>query len=164
MRLERISFTPSIVNEWISRLAEGSPVSSLFAHQPRPLALPAALLFALAFVVQFLAAGDRNLDLGATLRIEIELQRHERHALALHRASELVDFTSVQQQLAGPPREMIETVRLQIFGDIGVVEPQFAGLLRRIGFGDRRLALPQRLDLGPGQRDAGLVGVADRSE
>src|SRR6266699_2731746 len=36
-----------------------------------------------------------------------------------------------------------------------------SSLLRGIGFGDRRLALPQRFDLGPGQRDAGLVGIDD---
>ena len=67
----------------------------------------------------------------------------------------------MQQQLARPARLVIEAVGLQIFGDIGVEEPDLAALLARIALPDRRLAAAQRLHLGAGQRDAGLEGLAD---
>src|SRR5437660_11980489 len=54
--------------------------SPLRAQQPAALALPAALLLGLALVVQLLAAGERQLHLGAPLLVEIELDQHERHA------------------------------------------------------------------------------------
>src|SRR5205823_3887542 len=55
------------------------------SHQARLVAGPVARLLALALVVEFLALGDAKLDLGNTFEIEIDLQGHERHALALHR-------------------------------------------------------------------------------
>ena len=54
---------------------------------------------------------------------------------------------------------MVEAVRLQIFGDVGVDQPQLATLGRSVGLGDLRLAQTQRLDLGAGQDNAGLEGV-----
>src|SRR4029453_1887479 len=69
--------------------ASGTPAplanSALGAQQPAALAFPAALLLGLALVVELLAAGERKLDLGAPFFVEIELERHERHALALDR-------------------------------------------------------------------------------
>src|SRR5262245_34819177 len=134
---------------------------ALGAQQSPALPVPAALLLGLALVVQLLSAGERQLDLGAALLVEIELERHQRHALALDRASELVDLAPVQQELARTLGRMIETAALKIFGDIGVDEPDFAAARIRIGFGYRRLALPQRLDLGAGQCDPGLERLTD---
>src|SRR5258707_846418 len=66
--------------------------SVLLPQQPAALAGPVAFLFALALVVQLLALGERNLDLGAAFVVEIDFQRHDRHALALDRADQLVDL------------------------------------------------------------------------
>src|SRR5687768_2381021 len=75
------------------------PALSLRAQEPSALTLPAALLLGFALIVQLLAARERKLDLGTTFLVEIELQRHQRHALALDRSSELVDLSAVQEQL-----------------------------------------------------------------
>jgi hypothetical protein len=100
--------------------------SSLLPQEPAALAFPTAALFGLAFVVQLLAAPERDLDLGAALGIEIELERHEGHAFALDGADQFIDLALVQQQLARTLGRVIEPARLQIFGDVGVVEPDLA--------------------------------------
>ena len=119
------------------------------------------LLVGLAFVMELLAARDGDLELGAPLLVEIELQRHDRHALAIDRAGELVDLPLVQQQPARPLRGVVEAAALQVFRDVGVDQPELAAAGVGVGLRDRRLAAAQRLDLGAGQRDAGLEGLAD---
>jgi hypothetical protein len=109
-------------------------------------------------------AGDvreRKLDLGAALFVEIELERNERHALAVHRARELVDLPPVQQKLAGAFRGVVEASTLQVFGDVGVDEPDFAAAGVGIGLCDRGLPLAQRFHFGAGQCDAGFEGLAN---
>jgi hypothetical protein len=93
--------------------------------------------------------------------VEIELERNERHALALDRADQLVDLPAVHQQLARPLRRMIEAVRLKIFRDVRVDEPDLAAARVGIGLGDRRLPEPQRFHFGPGQRDARFHRLVD---
>src|SRR5215469_10304165 len=102
------------------KAARGSAPDALTLrpHQPAALALPGALLLGFALVVELLAAGERKLDLGAALFVEIELERHEGHALALDRAGELVDLAAVQQELAGALGRMVEAAALQVFGDV----------------------------------------------
>ena len=56
---------------------------------------------------------------------------------------------------------MIEAAGLQVFGDVGIDQPDLAAARVGIGLGDRRLAGAQRLDLAAGQRDAGLELLAD---
>src|SRR5262245_47012783 len=135
--------------------------SALGPQQPATLALPTALLFGLALVVQLLAARERELDLGAALGVEIELERHERHAIALDRPHQLVNLPAVQEQFAHALGRMIEAAGLQVFGDVGIDEPDLAAAGVRIGLRNRRLALPQRLYLRTGERDAGFKGLVD---
>ena len=71
------------------------------------------------------------------------------------------DLALVQEQLPRPAGLVVEAVGLQIFRDIGVVEPELAAALAGIGIGDVAAPLAQRLHLGAGQRDAGLEGLAD---
>src|SRR5215510_12195537 len=97
--------------------------SALGPQQPPALALPGALLLGLTLVVELLAARERELDLGAALLVEIELERHQRHALALDCARELVDLALVQQQPARPLGEMVEAAGLQVFGNVGIDQP-----------------------------------------
>src|SRR5262245_47499480 len=96
---------------------------SLLTQQPAALALPAPLAFRLPLVMQFLAAGERDLDLGAALVVEIELQRDDRHAFAFNRTCKLVDLALVQQELAWPLGRVIEAARLQVLGNIGIDQP-----------------------------------------
>src|SRR5262245_13250789 len=134
---------------------------SLGPQQPSALPLPAALLLGLALVVQLLASGERKLELGAALLVEIEPERHERHSLALDRAHELVDLPAVQEKLAHALGRMVEGAALQVFRDIGVDEPDLAAARIGIGFCDGRLAAAQRFNLRAGEREPGLEGLAD---
>src|SRR6266478_7886019 len=134
---------------------------SLGPQQPSALALPAALLLGFALVVQLLAAGERKLELGAALLVEIKLERHERHSLALDRAHKLVDLAAVKQELAHALGRMVEAAALQVFRNVGVDEPDLAATRIGVGFGDGRLACAQRFHLGAGKGDAGLEGLAD---
>src|SRR6476469_3391209 len=106
---------------------------ALGAEQPSALALPTALFLGLAFVVELLASRQRKLDLGAPLLVEIELERHERHAFALDRSHQLVDLATVKQEFAHPLGRMIEAAALQIFRDVGVDQPDFVAASVRIG-------------------------------
>src|SRR5712671_1252678 len=63
---------------------------ALGPQQPSALPLPAALFLGFTLVVQLLAARERKLELGAALQVEIKLERHEGHALALDRTQKLV--------------------------------------------------------------------------
>src|SRR5581483_7256600 len=132
------------------------PALSLEAEQAAALAIPASFLQRFALVVQLLAAAERYLDLRAALVVEIDLQRNDGHALALHGARKLVDLALVQQELARALGRVIEAVRLQIFRDVGVDQPDLAVAAVGIGLGNRALALAQRLHLGAGQDEAGL--------
>src|SRR5262244_3226472 len=134
---------------------------SLGPQQPSALPLPAALLLGLALVVQLLATGERKLELGAALVVEVELERHQRHSLALDRADELVDLAAVQEKLAHALGGVVEAAALQVFRDIGVDQPDLAATRIGIGFRDGRLAAAQRFDLRAGKREPGLEGLAD---
>jgi hypothetical protein len=50
---------------------------SLFPHQPRLVPVPVARFFGVALVVQFLAASERDGDLGPPLGVEIDAQKHD---------------------------------------------------------------------------------------
>src|SRR5271156_6084099 len=76
--------------------------SAALAHQPRLVAVPVAHLLGLALVVQLLASPKRDRNLGAAFVVEIDAQRHDRHALAFDAFGKFGDFLGVQQQLARP--------------------------------------------------------------
>src|SRR5262249_56559533 len=99
---------------------------SLGPQQPSALALPAALLLGFALVVQLLAAGERKLELGAALVVEIELERHQRHSFALDRADELVDLPAVHEKLAHALWGVGEAAALRVFRAIGRDQPDVA--------------------------------------
>src|SRR5258708_7199271 len=98
------------MSSWVSRGKISIPIrrsgisrsfgSALVPQQPAALARPVAFLLGLALVMQLLALGERELDLGAALVVEIDLQRYDGHAFALDRAHQLVDLPLVQQKLA----------------------------------------------------------------
>src|SRR5512139_2311214 len=67
-------------------------VSALFAHQPRFVALPVAFLDSMALVDGLLAPGQRQFDLRPPGAVEIDRKRDQRHALALDRAHQALDF------------------------------------------------------------------------
>ena len=96
--------------------------SATVAKQAALLALPIAALLGFALVVQFLTARERQFQLGASPVVEIDAQRHERHAVALDRANELARFLLMQEQLSRAARFMVQAIGLKVLGDVGVDE------------------------------------------
>ena len=107
------------------------------AEQPGALLLPVTVLERLALVVGLLAGDQRDLDLGATARVEIDLQRHDGAAFALEGADQLVDLLAMQQKLPWPLRLM--EVRGRKSGTVGCSPPP--SRVARASFGVTR-ALP----------------------
>src|SRR3990170_1447222 len=133
----------------------------LLAHEAAFLTLPIALLLGLALVMQLLALGQAKLHLGDPARIEIELERNDRHALPLNGAGETPNLFPVQQKLAAPRRSMTAAASLGVLGDVGVDQIKLAALARGIGVRDIGPAGAERLYLGAHQRDARLELLLD---
>jgi hypothetical protein len=77
---------------------------SLVPHQPGFVAGPVAVLFGFALVVELLALGDADFDLGDAPGREIEFQRDQRQAFALHGDGKLARVARTLALLA-PARE-----------------------------------------------------------
>src|SRR5690606_34344055 len=80
---------------------------SSFFEQSLLFPAPVALLLRLALVMQLLAARHRKFELGAAAIVEIDLERHHGHALALDSLGEPGHFPLVEQELAPPTRLVI---------------------------------------------------------
>ena len=80
----------------------------------------------------------------------------------LRPAQQLVDLAPMEQQLPVPLRLVVVAVALLEGRDVGADQPGLALLDPGVGAGDVHLAGADRLDLGAGQRDAGLEGLLDR--
>src|SRR3984893_14165141 len=102
-------------------------VSTLHAHEPSTLPFPGALALGFALVVQLLAARDRELDLGAALIVEVELEWNNGHAFAFHRSGKLPNLALVEQQLARTFGRVVKAAGLQILRNIRVDEPDLTG-------------------------------------
>src|SRR3954463_12828919 len=122
--------------------------SAMLAQQAALLPLPILLLLIFALVMRLAALGDGELDLGATAAVEIDGERHQRHALPRHRAEHLVDLARGEEELAGPFGLVVEAVAVAELGDVGVAQPHFPVLHLGIALGDRALAEAQALNLG----------------
>src|SRR5258708_4214070 len=114
--------------------------------------------------MELLALGDAKLKLGNSPRREIELQGDERHALALNGGGEFPRLVLSYENLPHATRLMIEAVRHQVFGDIGVHEENLAILRLRIGLSDIGLARAQALHLASHQDKSCLEGRLDEIE
>src|ERR1044072_6950170 len=97
--------------------------SAMVPHQPALLALPVLLLLIVALVVELAPLGQRDLDLGPAAAVEIDAERHQRHALAGDGAVKLGDLPVVEQQFARPFRLVIVAVAMAELGDVGVDQP-----------------------------------------
>src|SRR5215216_6416672 len=98
------------------------------AHQAGAAPLPIAVALGLSLVGFALPRGKSELDLGAAALVEIQRERHDRDALALHRAHQPVHLLAMQQQFAGPARLVIEMRRGLVFRDVGVDEKELPAL------------------------------------
>src|SRR4029078_7384690 len=67
-----------------------------------------------------------------------------------------------REELAGPLRSVVVAVSTLERRDVGTDQPRLAAVDPGVGVGQIRLAGPERLDLRPGQDDAGLERLVDR--
>ena len=82
----------------------------------------------LALVVLLLAMRHGNLDLRATF-LEVDPQRDQRGAAALHLGLQLPQLTPMEQQLSGPTRlVVVDNCRLLVGVDVSVDQVQLAGV------------------------------------
>src|SRR5215208_1443654 len=125
------------------------------------LALPVALLDRGALVVELLALGKAELDLGPAAGREVERERYQGHALPLNRAEQAAHLPFAKHQLAGSAGLVIEPIAAVKLGDVGVEQPQLAGHLAGMGLGDRRPPLAEGLDLRAAQHEPGFEPLLD---
>src|SRR5579885_2112883 len=112
--------------------------------------------------MQLLAARERDLDLRPALLVEINLERHDRHALPLGPLRNTRDLARLQKELARPLRLMAETARLRILGDICIDKENLTALLdRRVALADIGLAAAQGLHLRAREHEPGLKNLAN---
>jgi len=112
----------------------------------------------LAFVVFAPASCQRNLDLGAP-PLEVQARGDNGVAALTHARGEAVDLSTVKQELARATGLMAVPPCLLIGRDVNVEQPEFpvSGLYVPIGQVDP--AGPNRLDLCPGQDQAGFAPI-----
>ena len=113
----------------------------------------------LALVVEVLALRDGDLHLGVG-PLEVEPRRDERQALLPRDADQALELAPVHQELAVAFGFVVVAARRLVRGDVDVVEPQLAVPDGRVAVLELRLALAQRLDLGPREHDPALQAVA----
>ena len=82
--------------KWRNRALPSVPENAI--HLPPPERLP--------LVVGLLALGERQFELGDAPVVEEQLERHQRHALALNGADQMRNLAGMQQELARPGRQV----------------------------------------------------------
>src|SRR6266481_4568644 len=137
------------------------PLAIARTQQPRLLALPIPLLDGLALVGLALALGDAELAFGNAAGVEIDRERHNRHALPIDAALQLFHLALAQQKFARPLGRVVVAVGRRIFGDIGVDQKKLAVLLGGEGFGDAGATPAQRFHLAAQQHQSGFQRVLD---
>src|SRR4051794_2678179 len=120
-------------------------------HRALHLAFGLALADRLALVVDVLAAGEGDLDLGVWA-LEVHARRHDGETAFADPAGEAIDLLAVQQQLARAIRLVVLARGGLVVRDVQVVQPQLAvGRERRVAVAHLGAVGAQRLDLGPAQ-------------
>ena len=78
--------------------------------------------------MEFLAAGQRDVDLDPATPVEEHLEGNDGEALAQNARRQLVDFLAMKQQLARPLGLVVEAVGFAVFRNVGIDQEQFQRL------------------------------------
>ena len=124
------------------------------------IALFVAAFDRLTFVVFALATGQRQQNFYFAA-FEIKLEGNQGLAFFIDLAVQLLDLSSVQQQLAGPHRIMIVIICKRVGADVHLIDENFTIFDPGIGVLEIGPALPQRFDLRAHQNEAGFNGFID---
>jgi hypothetical protein len=109
----------------------------------------------LALIPKLFAFCERKFNLYPTV-LEIHPRRNERESLLLCLANQLADLLPVHQQLPGSQRSMIKNVPMLIGTNVGVQQPDLVVLHQPVRILQVSQSASDGLNLGPGQRYAGL--------
>ena len=120
------------------------------------LALGLAAFDRLTLVDRLLAFRERDLELGASLRVEEELQRHDRQALLGRLAEELVQLGAPEQELPRAQRVVRRRAAVAVLADVRVQQERLAAVQLAIAVAQVGAPLANRFDFRPQQRDPGL--------
>ena len=97
-------------------------------HRPFHFAAGFAPLDAFPSVMQLLAFGQPEFDLGKAPLGEVDAERDEREPLLLRLAKELIDLLAVEKQLPSAERLVIHDVAVAVRTDVAVVEKDLSAL------------------------------------
>src|SRR5262245_7064776 len=111
-------------------------------------------------VVELLATGRADLELGATL-LEVDPQRNQGQAALGDLASEAADLASVEQQFAITLGIVIGVGAMTVGADVAAEQPDLVVSHRRIRVLESDQAGAKRLDLGPPQHESRLDRLED---
>ena len=115
---DRIRDLRMTVADVLSLLAAGQSRETILEEYPylENADIDAALTF---------AARQADLDLGFSLRTEVNAEGHDRESLLLRLAQELADFFAMEQQLARPQRIVVHDIAVAIRRDVAIVQNHF---------------------------------------
>src|SRR5215212_100827 len=114
----------------------------------------------IALLVLALASAEPKLHLCQAVR-EVHPQWDEREPLLRALADQPFDLAAVKQEFPRAERIVGSLLALLVGGDVHVLEPDLPLAHAGERLGERPLALPQRLDLRAGERDARLEALED---
>src|SRR5271154_3897463 len=108
-----------------------------------------------------LALGKSQLDLGAAV-FEVDFQRNDRVALLAHTTPQAIDLASMHQQFSRASLLVAELAGGSVRADVYAFEERLTVFDARVTVAQICAMRPQRFDLGPGQREAGLERLLDK--
>jgi len=117
--------------------------------------------FSLTLVVQLLAPCDSDIDLGLAI-VQSNPEWNQRLALLLQIRPNLSNLGFVHEELARPIRVVVGVTSMDVGLDSRAQEPKLSILNPGIGFGNRDLAIPDRLDFGTLQDHTCFNGLIDK--
>src|SRR5688572_19058811 len=116
---------------------------SPYARRACHLALVFTATLISTLVVLLFPFCERERNLRFPARIEEQLERYERQALALHAADHPANLLLVKEQLARTRGIMVELITLLVRRDVQVQQEHFAIPYCRVSIGEVGLALPK---------------------
>ena len=116
-------------------------------------ALVLTLLDGLALVVLALASRRGDDQFGKASLVDEQAQGHDGDTRLLSVTGDAADFLAVQQQFAVTVGRVVVVGAVAIFGDVHVLDPDFAVDDHTIGIGQAALALTDGFDFGTRQHD-----------
>ncbi len=112
-----------------------------------------------ALVIFFFASAQSNAELGASVFVDEEAERHNGEAGRAGSVLQCSDFLAVEQELAVASRGVVVVRAEAVFGDVHVLHPDFAVVDVAIGIHEAGFSGADAFHLSAGEHYAGGVSV-----